>query len=355
MALLLSDHVLQALQLTKDDSIERLQQRLGKLEEAFLEIVYSDNGCDELINIAKNGCGEDTVEIFSSIRTVESWCFQQIEIDKQVIGTVVQIPKTLQKPSTKVEKALVRAWNLSQELLNPEEQRLKKEHVILIWTNVVKQLPLDSNTAILTLLGVKEEIKPIKYQPPWLEKSTLSISQTSRLISQSTAYSNLLTLAAQEKSIRWRFLGFYRIFERGYLNAVLESINQSFFQAPKTTLENAEKTLSNEINQLVELAAKHNLSFFFETFALQLKNLKKNRNRYATMLERECDTDPRKKEFQGEFKKGVFLCYKIRCSIVHASGTSLIFDNFEDGEDALLAVIEPLEQAVLKYLGIIVV
>jgi hypothetical protein len=176
--------------------------------------------------------------------------------------------------------------------------------------------------------------------------------KNSRLIEKSSAYSNLLTLAAQEESIRWRFLGFYRILERGYLNAVLDSINQTFFQAPKMSIGNAEKILSNEINQLVELVKNYQLKSFFEQFAQEVKNLKKNGNRYVTTLDREYDTDPRKKDFQGAFQKGAFLCYKVRCSIVHAGGTSLIFEHFEDGEEALLELVMPLEQAVLKYLDI---
>lgn len=190
------------------------------------------------------------------------------------------------------------------------------------------------------------------YQPPWLEKSTLTLSKNSRLIEKSSAYSNLLILAAQEKSIRWRFLGFYRILEHGYLNAVLESINQTFFQSPKMAIGEAEKTLSNEINQLVELVKNNQLKSFFEQFAQKAKILKNNGNRYVTMLEREYDSDPRKKDFQGMFQKGAFLCYKVRCSIVHAGGTSLIFEHFEDGEEALLELVMPLEQAVLKYLEI---
>jgi len=91
---------------------------------------------------------------------------------------------------------------------------------------------------------------------------------------------------------------------------------------------------------------------FFEQFAQKAKILKNNGNRYVTMLEREYDSDPRKKDFQGMFQKGAFLCYKVRGSIVHAGGTSLIFEHFEDGEEALLELVMPLEQAVLKYLEI---
>jgi hypothetical protein len=54
MALLLSNHVLKALQLTADDSIELLEGKLRELEPGFLDIIYSSTGHNELLNLAKN-------------------------------------------------------------------------------------------------------------------------------------------------------------------------------------------------------------------------------------------------------------------------------------------------------------
>lgn len=93
-----------------------------------------------------------------------------------MIGEIVHIPKEiLADPPTDAETTLIRAWNSNQgkELLEKNEQKLKKEHVLLIWRNAVNQLSLESRTAILSLLNVKKKIRSIVYQPPWLEKSTL--------------------------------------------------------------------------------------------------------------------------------------------------------------------------------------
>jgi hypothetical protein len=50
----------------------------------------------------------------------------------------------LADPPTDAEITLIRAWNSNQgrELLEKNEQKIKKEQVILIWTNAVNQLPL---------------------------------------------------------------------------------------------------------------------------------------------------------------------------------------------------------------------
>jgi hypothetical protein len=210
MALLLSNHVLKSLQLTADDSLELLEGKLRELEPGFLDIIYSSTGHHELLNLAKNK-REEIVEIFPAITSIGNWLYYQLKINETVIGEIVLIPKDiLADPPTDAEITLIRAWNSNQgrELLEKNEQKIKKEQVILIWTNAVNQLPLplESCTAILSLLNVRKKISSIVYQPPWLEKSTLTLSKNSRLIEKSSAYSNLLILAAQEKSI-----AFFRI------------------------------------------------------------------------------------------------------------------------------------------------
>jgi hypothetical protein len=88
-----------------------------------------------------------------------------------------------------------------------------------------------------------------------------------------------------------------------------------------------------------------------------VNNLASSNNRYVAMLEREFhkDANLRKKLTTGrevKYVKGVILCYKIRCSIVHSGSTSLVLDEFDDANIALRSLVVPLENAVMKYMGV---
>ena len=114
----------------------------------------------------------------------------------------------------------------------------------------------------------------------------------------------------------------------------------------------ATKALESELNQLKNTAVAHRLEAYFEEMADLLAQGYAARNRFAIALRRDMDADERTKQFRKKFEQGILICYKLRCSIVHAGDTYLLYDNFDDADAFLLGLIEPLEKAIMTYLTI---
>jgi hypothetical protein len=161
----------------------------------------------------------------------------------------------------------------------------------------------------------------------------------------------LLKNAILEDSIKWKYLSYYRLFESGYLHEILHELKNNFFSSAKESLEDAMEKTKNELNQFINIADKPGIREPFEEIARLIKTEKINK--FFISLERQSKKDGRYKIYNGnEFKQGVYFCYCIRCAIVHAGDSHLVFDKFDDAESAVLKIIPIFEKATFKYIGI---
>jgi hypothetical protein len=104
------------------------------------------------------------------------------------------------------------------------------------------------------------------------------------------------------------------------------------------------------VNVNIGTDCDYDMNSFIEDFVPCIKSLSGNSNKYVIKLTRELPEYRLNK--RSNFENGVFLCYKVRCSIVHAVASALTIDEFSDADDALRSLIIPLENAVMKYVGI---
>ncbi|MBU2828491.1 hypothetical protein [Acidithiobacillus ferriphilus] len=162
----------------------------------------------------------------------------------------------------------------------------------------------------------------------------------------------LFRIAVSESSIRWRFLGFYRIIEFGYLANLLSVINRDFLKNPAKAAASASEALKNEYDQFTILSQKIGLDPNFDSLLTEFDGLVRNANTFACALEHQMESDSRLKRHRGRAAKGVLVVYLTRCAIVHAGEGALLFESYRDAEFALSKLISPLESAVLLYLGI---
>jgi hypothetical protein len=121
-------------------------------------------------------------------------------------------------------------------------------------------------------------------------------------------------------------------------------------KSPQKTVSDASSRLSDECSQFIGLVKDNDLTGYFEAFATCIEKLNDDGNKYAIMLKKEFSEKKASKKSKSE--NGTLQCYQVRCSIVHAGNSALVFDEFEDANDALRLLIVPLESALIKYVGI---
>jgi hypothetical protein len=84
----------------------------------------------------------------------------------------------------------------------------------------------------------------------------------------------------------------------------------------------------------------------------EFEKSKNSGNRFAAALEHSFQHSGQPKTIKGKGQKGVLICYKIRCAIVHAGASSPIFDAYPDGPACLEPLLPVCELAVLQFMGI---
>ena len=147
-------------------------------------------------------------------------------------------------------------------------------------------------------------------------------------------------------------MSLYRIFEHGYLSEVFETLKSAFFASPKDSLAAATLSLESELNQFLTLVQHTGLDNTFATLHDEFEKSRASGNRFAAALEHSFQQSGQLKSLKTKWQKGVLICYKIRCAIVHAGVSSLIFDAYADGPACLEAVLPACESAVLQFMGI---
>lgn len=185
---------------------------------------------------------------------------------------------------------------------------------------------------------------------PWKAK-TLSIDSVA-VASPPLVKLGILKEALLETSIKWQFLGFYRVLENSYIHAVLEELNREYLLNPKLALKHATKNISNEIAQFIKLVDEKGYQDDFKYFADLCYAIKDTGNTFAIKLIHQCEEHEVWSGVSGHrYKTGVLMCYQIRCAIVHAGDSHLIYDNFNDAEEALEIIHSVLQDVVFKLMG----
>jgi hypothetical protein len=106
--------------------------------------------------------------------------------------------------------------------------------------------------------------------------------------------------------------------------------------------------VGSEFEQFIRLVEAHGLKQHFEEFAKTNDQLVASGNQFAILIEGAA----KEKGYVEAYKRGVALCYQVRCSIVHAGSYSVVFDRSKGADDALAAQMSELEKAVIEFLGI---
>lgn len=357
---MLPEYVRKHLRLKEQFAEPELNQALDQLERPFLRLIYSEEGIEFLRRIILDG-GESScvVEIIPRVGNNDTWRFAEFSVGSSAVLDVVCIPKQtpMDEPPTKVEELLIRAWLSRQEVVNDHagsSSGLSMGQTLLFWRGASPQFDRKEQVKRVAslLLGFSEDSPSFSYTESWGTYTSFALSENPRAVLGNAKLTELLRIATKETSIRWKFLGFYRVIEFGYLSNVLAGITQEFLKDPTATVDEAAQALKNEFNQFRKLSSEYNLDSIFEDLLTEFEQLVGNFNSFACALNKRLKNDGRLKNHPGRAAKGVLITYLIRCSIVHAGEGSLLFESYADAEVSLAAMVGHLERAVMSYLGI---
>jgi hypothetical protein len=308
----------------------------------------------EFASAATNATSGTTLfSIVPAKRVPLSWKYLEITLDGTVECAGVCTPANGGgPPPTAASQILVCAWFYDQTLLNGSNIAPQK---------VVRSVKAGfSATAFpVRLFNEWAEVCPLLdgcVSPPvWVTKTQIQIKSTSRIqLDQLPGFrfQELFVEAASEVKTKWRYLSLYRIFEHGYLSEVFETLKSTFFASPKESLAVATTSLDSELNQFLALVKNAGLDNHFAMLVDEFDKAKVNGNRFAAALEHSIHQSGQIKLIKGKEQKGVLICYKIRCAIVHAGMSSQIFDAYPDGPACLELLLPVCESAVLQFVGL---
>jgi hypothetical protein len=353
MTLKLPDYLLSALELNEQSTIEECASAL-EITSIFDNFSLSKEAKNAIVEIARGDLVPE-IEVLNDVfsTTVK---YTEIQFEDQVVAEVLVIPSgdPLENLPTSAERLLVYALCMKPELVDGSKVKdglaifryLPEAASFNEYRNSIKTC-----SAPFAGFGLDKKYPP--HQAIWEGHTKIFFKKGSKILAKEKNQKNLelLDIAIHETNIRWKYLGYYRIFEYGYLSAILNKINDNFLIDPSKAIDEAQESSKNELNQFIELVNLNGLTDFFETIADGVKDLKSNYNRFACALEDRFSNDVRAKGFT-KAKKGVYFAYQIRCAIVHAGEKGLIFESYSDAVDAISDLIKPLEEAVLWHLGV---
>lgn len=284
---------------------------------------------------------------------LKNWAFFEISSGTESrFRALVVPPNPSGPPPTAAGEFLVESWVENRGLV--VDRSLLEDVVVTCEESNSSSLVFYhqfSDAWIVALAAFQDSVRP----PKWLGANTIQIAPNARLLKgdiPELKFTNLLIEAISETKSKWRFLALYRIFEHGYLSEILLTIQQEFFRSPKETLDTCRNSVESEVRQFNALCISSKLEANFELFLDGFEKAKNSLNRYAFALDKSLNKDGQLGQLQGKAAKGVLICYKIRCSIVHSGLSAPIFEAYPDAADCLEMVLADLEMAALAFLGI---
>lgn len=150
---------------------------------------------------------------------------------------------------------------------------------------------------------------------------------------------------------KWKFLSLYRVLENSYLQNIKISLVRDFDRDAAKAVEEAQKKLSAEVLQLIDLMRAKNIESEFINFNNEFENQLSTSNRYIYALDRSAKNDTNYGNKDLALKAAVRF-YKIRCSIAHAGTSSVIYEQLPDANSAMVALLPHVEAIVYKCLDV---
>lgn len=359
---MLPTHIIRSLGLDEAYTEAQLLDALRQIEFPHLNIIHSQEGIDFLLQHSReNILISSTIEGASAARDNADWRYARFAVGVHEAVEVICIPDKIEgkEVPTTIQKMLVDAWISRPDIIAVEpcgtSSSLTPGIALLFWHDgdeSISRLKPRIREVVSVLLGLNEPEPVIQYREAWREHNTFELVDQQKALIGSVNLIKLFKIATNEQSIKWKFLGFYRILEFGYLSNVLEGIQQQFLKDPNSAINDASDALKNEFNQFRKLSKENGLDVFFENLEDSFKILVQSHNQFACALEVRAGKDARLKAHTGSAAKGILITYLIRCAIVHAGEGALLFESYPDAESALHGLQDNLELAVLNYLGI---
>jgi len=319
----------------------------------FAQLTFGLSGA-EFASAAANATSVNASYLIqAAARVPRSWQYLEILYDGAVECAGVCTPEIgAGLPPTAASQVLVGAWFFDSTLLDGNN---------VVPQKVVHNLKTASTAAAFPVRILKEwsQVCPTFegsiIPPVWVSKSQIQITSGSRVQighAPASRFQDLFIETVSEVKSKWRYLSIYRIFEHGYLSEVFEILKSSFFGSPKESLQAASSSLESELNQFISLVHNTGLNNHFALLHDEFETSRKSGNRFAVAIEQSFRQTGQIKLVKEKWQKGVLICYKIRCAIVHAGVSSPIFDAYPDGSVCLDVVLPVCESAVLQFLGI---
>lgn len=342
------NHIVSALFGGDEPDASGINEAVARLAEGAAGIIFSADGRNQLLALVTNPPTGITEIVRRQDGRIPSWRYQELVLNGEVAAELVEIPSDLeQPPPTKAEVLIVKAAWQTDAMLN---QGVLRPNVVCVRyrSALEKEKLSDLVNALAGEVILPDEVSPNALS---MTSNSLTWSSESRL-SKHLIYRNVFTRALREQRIQWRFLGFYRVLEYGYLDEVLNALQSSFFQDPASSVAMAKKSLEAELNQLVHLVTSAALQQQFESLADKFVECENASNRFAIALRRQLADDGLLTEASAKDRLGAMVVYKIRCAIVHAGKGALIYESFPDAHVLLKALLLGLERATLRFLGV---
>lgn len=300
-------------------------------------------------------CGLEVVDQIGGLQ--QKYCSVQFESPSGLVHVALVSDQMIENPPTDLENLIFfasidrrlewhRTWR--EEISGPvvDWRKLAKGKAIIV---MPPDLPEEGLRLICALFGLKHPDVTSSSKPPAIASSASAITIGACPDTFNLTKARLLFEAASAEHPKWRCLSLYRILEHAYLTNIKKALIDKFDKDANEALKSAVKDLANEMNQLVALAERANLTSEFTTFNFDFDALLAANNQFIIKL----DKGAEKETFYSAtetYKKGVLRFYKLRCSIAHAGTSSVIFEQFKDSNEAALTLLPSIEAIALKSL-----
>ena len=319
----------------------------------FAQTTFGLSGAEFASAATASVGGQSAFAVLPAKRAPGTWKYLEISHDGLIECSGVCTPENgAGLPPTAASQVLVGAWFTEPTLLVGNSVVPKK---------VVQSTRAGSNGLAfpLRLMAEWAEVCPLlessAIPPIWVSKTQIQLASGTRVqLGQvpGLRFQDLFIEVVSEVKTKWRYLSLYRVFEYGYLFDIFETLKSGFFASPKESLAAAASSLDSELNQFLALAQNAGLQYHFASLHDAFEKSRASGNRFAAALEHSIQQSGILKGIKGRDQKGVLICYKIRCAIVHAGAHSPIFDAYPDGPPCLESMLPICEAGVLKFLGI---
>lgn len=310
-------------------------------------ILYSEASREQLLELSTNPFS-GKVEIRDVQKAVTEWRYREVlDSSGALIAEMLQLPEgDVNAPPTNAEKLMIKAWSVRPDFVDAAtRRRLQNRLLIISYDNKFSDTLSEFSYACFN--GSQPVTRRYAMSAELASRMQIGAEFNSRR--GSDLRRKLYAIALQEHRLQSQFLALYRIIESGYLEAILQKLNDEFMENPEQCLSSAMKEVGAEREQLCTLIEKKNITHLFDVVPNIIEGLLKKNNRFAHALKR--DISRTIKDERLAWRRGAAWVYKVRCAIVHAGG-GIIIENFADADDVVEALLPTVEKTAAEVLGV---